>query len=432
MAFVESICAVAPSVYIPSMMKHMPKIFRSFYNNESGTVAVLGGALCVVLLVAAGVAIDFGRGFNTNRDMQHAVDASALAAAGMDDEATKSDQTAFAKEIFDQNYGEKHTGLIAPVVSFGDETVTVSAATDMATTLMQVAKTDKVAIGVSATAWRGPRHTICVLALDPTSPGGLNIRGTGQLTLEECAAQTNSNDRLALLQEGTKSNAAAESFCSHGGVGGINFTPKPYKYCSRADDPFKDLPVPTKYGCDYRNTVYKNGIFEVGPGTFCGGINIEAHADVTFKEGLYVVDGEFRIAAHSVVKGYGVTFYLIGNKAKLTIVSHADVDLVAPSFGDYAGVLFAQDAAANPGETSAIEGGADITLIGATYLPTQILNVSSTSTFGGNSPFFPLVAWRIDYSGGSETIIKYDPSALGGGFEDIKMPKTRPMPRLIN
>ena len=132
-----------------------------------------------------------------------------------------------------------------------------------------------------------------------------------------------------------------------------------------------------------------------------------------------------------MAKGNDVTFYLIGNNTKVTIVSGSDVDLVAPTSGDYAGMLFVQDPASNPGATNVIAGGASIRLVGALYFPTQILNVTSTSSFGANSPLMPLIAWRIDFSGNSDTTIRFDPSLLGGNF-DFPMPTTRPQPRLLN
>ena len=409
----------------------MLKRLRHFCGDESGAVAVLAGVMITFLFIAIGVAVDFGRGVHANHSMQDSVDGAALAAAGMDGEATQSDQKAFATALFAENYGKKFTGSVTTVVSFGDETVTVVAGKDMPTTLMQVDKIDKIAVSVTATAWRGPRHPICVLSLDPSGSASLNIRGQGQLKLENCAGQTNSNDSDALYQEGG-SSASADSFCSHGGYSGKNFTPKPYKNCSRVEDPFKDLEVPTVYGCDYTNAIYKKHTFVLTPGTYCGGITIEAHANVKFSPGLYIIrDGEFRIAAHTTVKGSDVTFYLIGNNTKVTIVSGSDVELVAPTHGDYAGMLFAQDPASNPGATNLIACGADIRLVGALYFPTQILNVTSTSSFGANSPLMPLIAWRIDFSGDSDTTIRFDPSLLGGGL-DMPMPTTRPQPRLLN
>jgi Flp pilus assembly protein TadG len=413
-------------------MQSMLKRLGRFCGDDSGSVAIITGILMTFLLIAIGVAVDFGRGVHTNHSMQDAVDAAALAAAGMDGKATQSDQKAFATAFFAENYTKKFTGTVTPLVSFGDETVTVVAATDMPTTFMQVAKTDKVAVSVTATAWRGPRDPICVLSLDPSGRASFNIHGTAELKLENCAGQANSNHSAALNQAGN-SSATADSFCSHGGYGGNNFyDKKPYKNCSRVKDPFKDLEVPTTYGCDHTNAVYKKKTFVLTPGTYCGGIEIGAHADVTFSQGLYIIkDGEFRFTAHSVAKGFDVTFYLIGNNAKLRILSGSDVDLVAPASGDYAGILFAQDPASNPGATNLIAGGADIKLVGAIYFPTQILSVTSTSSFGANSPFMPLIAWQIDFSGTSDTTIRFDPSLLGGNF-DFPMPTTRPQPRLLN
>jgi len=394
-------------------------------------IAVVMAICIMVVMLATGAAMDFARGVSTNHSMQDAADAAALAAASMDGDATQSDQMAMAEKIFANNYSKKFSDTVTPVVSFGDQTITVDAGTNMPTTFMAAAKVDKLPVSVSATAWRGPRDPICVLSLDPSGAAALNIRGQSKLKLQNCAGQTNSDHSEALRQEGV-STATADSFCSAGGFSGTKFTPKPMTNCWKAEDPLKGLAVPTSYGCDYLNKVYKKDTFVASPGTYCGGINIEAQGNVTFSPGLYIIEnGEFRIAAQTVAKGNGVTFYLVGNNTKVTIVSGSDVDLVAPTSGDYAGILFAQDPDSNPGETNVIEGNAGITLVGALYFPTQILNVSSDSPFGANSPLMPLIAWRIDFSGTSTTTIRFDPSLLGGGI-NMPMPTTHPSPRLIN
>ena len=190
--------------------------------------------------------------------------------------------------------------------------------------------------------------------------------------------------------------------------------------------------MPSSSSCNYTNKTYKKGVHVVTPGTFCQGITIEAHANVTFWSGTYVIkNGEFRIAAKSTVYGDGVTFYLVGNNTKVTIVSGSNVTLKAPTSGTYEGILFAQDPASNPGGVNIIAGGANTTLVGALYFPTQTLNVSSTSTFGTSSPYMPLVAWKLDFSGSAKTMIKLDADAanMGGSYS---MPTTHPPARLTN
>lgn len=406
-------------------------ILHGLWKNDSGSIAILFAVSLTAIALAIGAGFDMGRGFVSARTMQSATDAAALAAASLDGNASESQQTAMALSIFGVNYTSGFTEKPAVAVTFGNETVSVTADTTMPRTLSGIIDNTPIALSKSATAWRGPRDPICVLALAPSGAGAFNIRGQAELSLQNCAGQSNSDDASSLYQQGG-SSASADSFCSYGGFAGSNFTPKPYENCRKAEDPYEGLPVPSSYSCDYISKTYIKGSHVVTPGTFCKGMTIEAHANVTFQSGTYIIKGgEFRIAAGSKVYGNGVTFYLIGNNTKVTMVSGADVTLKAPTSGTYEGILFAQDPASNPGDINKIEGGANTTLVGALYFPTQTLNVSSTSTFGASSPYMPLVAWKLDFSGSAMTVIKHDRDAanMGGNYS---MPTTRPSARLTN
>ncbi len=64
-----------------SYFKQFSKLLKQFNRSEDGAVAVLVAVLMVLLIVFAGMAIDFGMGINTRRALSQALDNAVLAAA---------------------------------------------------------------------------------------------------------------------------------------------------------------------------------------------------------------------------------------------------------------------------------------------------------------------------------------------------------------
>ncbi len=61
--------------------KKISELLKDFKRSEDGMVAVLVAVLMVLLLIFAGMAIDFGRAYNTRRAVNQALDTAVLAAA---------------------------------------------------------------------------------------------------------------------------------------------------------------------------------------------------------------------------------------------------------------------------------------------------------------------------------------------------------------
>ena len=115
-------------------------------------------------------------------------------------------------------------------------------------------------------------------------------------------------------------------------------------------------------------------------GTYCGGINIQPGANVTFNPGIYTLtstsstNGGLTVGVGTTVSGGGgVAFYNYGPYGGINFVCSSctagNVTLTAPTSGAFEGVLFFQD----PGNTSSsvVVGSAffNTKLTGSTYLP---------------------------------------------------------------
>jgi len=214
-------------------------------------------------------------------------------------------------------------------------------------------------------------------------------------------------------------------------------------------DPLAYLPKPTVPACGastaspYHGSssplVLTLGSYTLYPdGAYCGGITIAAGVNVTFMPGTYVLEsqgspsllgliqppGGLTISLLANVTGTGVTFYNYGPYGGITMlaptVTLGGVNLVAPTSGTYACILFFQD----PGNTTpaTIIGSSSMNTVlqGAYYFPTAPVTyaadlnvdynflIAKDITFGVLS--FPTSSFSNNYS----TISNGCPLAGGG------------------
>jgi hypothetical protein len=148
----------------------------------------------------------------------------------------------------------------------------------------------------------------------------------------------------------------------------------------------------------------------LNPGRYCGnGISVSGNASVIFNPGIYVITSNKGISLSgngSITGTGGVTFYLAPGAGPVSI--DQAVNLVAPTRGFYAGILFYQ----NPGNTASatIDGKGTATLEGALYFPDAALAVSDTGTGG---EYTIAVAKSLSLTG--TTHFAADFSSLPGG-----------------
>jgi Flp pilus assembly protein TadG len=373
------------------------------------------------LLGIVALAVDVGNLWVTKRLMQSAADAGAVAAADEIASAANSDViTAAGKDAASRNGftdGSTRVGGSTTVVvavhnppSSGtflgnSNAVEVDVSESQTTYFMRVLGFQAVAVSASAVAMTSGSGS-CVYSLDHHAAGAITVGGTAAVN-SACGLYDNSDSATALTVSGGGTITAPLV----GVVGGTNIngggsTP-PTTGIAQFGDPLAYIQAPTVGSCSSGSKVTPS----MSPGTYCGGIKINAGAAVVFNSGLYVMKGGgLTINGGANVSGSGVTFYLTGdNKASgspndyagVNINSTATVNLSAPcgsSGGGISGMLFFQDRSITTGVGSTINGSATSTFSGALYFPTTALGYSGSTSA---NMFTLLVADTMSFLGNS-------------------------------
>jgi hypothetical protein len=170
-------------------------------------------------------------------------------------------------------------------------------------------------------------------------------------------------------------------------------------------DPYATANYPGFTGCDQSNFVGKN-TQTINPGVYCGGIKLNAGANVTLNAGIYYLDqGSLQVNGGSSLSGTGVTLVFTSsnghNYASASINGGANINLTAPTTGPTAGIVLFGDRNMTIGTSFSLNGGSSEVFGGAIYLPRASVSfsggaastngclqmVADTITFVGNANF---------------------------------------------
>lgn len=389
----------------------------AFGTCDRGTVALVFGLSLVPIVLGAGISLDYARALNARQLIQNATDAAAMAGAKLPLNDNDRRGSA-AKAAFDANMARSHLAGIEPeIVASGNE-VMVAASYSMPTTFTSIAGIDAIDLKVTTRARTTPGDAlVCLLALNPTANDALHLQGSTRQVAEGCAVWVNSSAPRSVNAVGA-SSGQADSYCTAGGISGAeHFSPSPQAGCQELQDPFaaevaKYIPPS---GCKENNLRLKKGKHVLEPGVYCGGITLQAHAEVEFRPGVYVIkDGVLRIQAQASAAGTGVAFYFTGDDAQLEVLGGADVDFKAPMKGaELAGFVFVQDRLSNPGTSTTIQGGGTVNLEGIVYMPTWRVEIAGNGDLNQTSGYFAMVADSFYLRGNGNLNLRADAESPG-------------------
>ncbi len=118
----------------------MFKSIKKFRSNEDGNVAIIFGMAVVPFLMAAGMAVDYGRGVVAKHELQVALD-SAVLAAGSLRLANDADRKALGKAYFEANFDSNTYGLTVPndLITINNNVISADQSLTVKTKFMQVA-----------------------------------------------------------------------------------------------------------------------------------------------------------------------------------------------------------------------------------------------------------------------------------------------------
>jgi Flp pilus assembly protein TadG len=228
----------------------------------------------------------------------------------------------------------------------------------------------------------------CMFSLNPSKSGTLVTNG-GDAVNSSCGIMVNSNSSSAIINSGSIS---APTISMVGGYSGSTPSGKISTGIVPVSDPLAYLQPPVVGGCSQTNWTKSTGTWTLNPGVYCGGIDVEGTAKVTFNAGTYILVGGTGFTAQggssSTVTGTDVTFYITANSTypygsgAVTTGNNATITLKAPKSGPLEGILFFQDRNATPPQPSVFGGKGG--LEGALYFKTSEIDFSNQQTASVN------------------------------------------------
>ena len=380
-------------------------------------------ALAALMGISA-LAVDVGELWTTRRLMQNAADAAAM--AGADEVAidgSKTQVVAAAKAASAQNGFTDGSSTLASSskvsVAVYDPPQSGPYATNSNAVQVVVSQTQPTYF-IRVLGWQNvPVSTAavgltvsggsCVYALDPTASGTVTVTGTASLN-STCGIYDNSDNSSSALIVSGGGVLQAPLVGVVGGTtvnGGGSSTPT--TGIAAFGDPLAWEAEPTVGPCTSYHVQNISTSQTLNPGLYCGGLKLNAGANVTFNPGTYIMNGGgLTILAGATATGSSVTFFLTGQNTSngsanayggIQIAGSATVNLSAPcdsSSGGIEGMLFFQDRAMTNGAGSVINGGANSSFTGALYFPTTALSYSGNS---GSNQYTLVVADTLTVAG---------------------------------
>jgi Flp pilus assembly protein TadG len=419
-------------------------VLLTFLRDMRGTTVVVFGVALPLLLAAGAATVEYGHISMRQAQLQKAADSAALLAAR---ELTLANATidrigAVARNMVTASLDADHDVEVEIHVPQGHDSVKVTVVSQVRSMTGKLLTLPTSDIRSSATARLSEKHKLCLLTLDPDSPGALTFNRKSQITANDCAIYSNSTHAGGIEGErGTRGRASL--ICSAGGVridSRSDFEPDPQVDCPATSDPLQGQPTPSAGPCIERNRVIKGGIWLLNPGTYCEGLRIERDAVVTFNPGIYIFkDGPLIVEDEATLTGQNVGLFFTGHRAGLLFDGDTTISLTAPKAGIMAGLLIFEDRnTVMPEATPRSKRKADLpadrsnsrsriyrivsnnarTLLGTIYLPRGRLVIDADKPVGDMSAYTVIVAHRLELYDGPHLV-------LNSGYDKTDIPVPR-------
>lgn len=198
------------------MFKRWKKCFNRFADDERGAIAIAYGPFIIILLVFAGIAIDYARAYIVKKEISRALDAAALAAGSMP-VADEDDMQQMAELYFNANLSKQTKDVYSPKITLkldGND-VTVTSEASVPTTLMKIAHFDKVDVDARTIVSRALKKLEVALVLDNTG----SMRWSGKMTSLKDAADKLIEELFLLDESGQYLKMAIVPFTGAVNVG---------------------------------------------------------------------------------------------------------------------------------------------------------------------------------------------------------------------
>jgi hypothetical protein len=246
--------------------------------------------------------------------------------------------------------------------------------------------------------------------LNASAAGALSVSGPSSLTMPG-VIEVESSSATAIQASGS-AKVKASAILEVGGYsisGTASLSPTPTKGIAAFSDPLNSLAAPVVN--NYQGSVSLNGsqALTINPGIY-GQISVSGSAKLTMSPGIYVIaGGGFTVTGSASITGTGVMIYNAGSNYNggsgssyggITLSSRGAVNLLAPTTGPYAGIVFFQSRD-NLRAISLGGGGLAGLGNGIVYAPGALLTITGSAQL----KHAPFVVNQLQLSGsGSSTL----------------------------
>ena len=394
-------------------------VFQKLRNCQKGNFAIMTAALLPAIVGGVGLTVDFVAVSRHTSNLQEAVDAAALRAAKeltlatgdntYIDELAKTFVIVNLKSYPLKNIQVTTTNLTEPVgvkvdVSYSWEPI-----------FAKYFNAEISPVKVSATAslaGKGGGLT-CLIGLMPRLDR-TSIHGDNDSILNagDCYIQSNSPGYSIRVDANAK--IIGKRICAVGRIFkyglGSSFDPKPITDCPSMDDPLSGRLQPAVKACQHNGLKITEDT-RLYPGVYCGGLTISDDAEVELSPGIYTIkDGPLIVADEAELEGKGVGFFLTGPDSLIEFQENTEIDLIAPTKGLMAGLLFFEDRNVPHSfifdwrkilplppdvRLHRISSNNARRLLGTIYLSKSIFLVDSEAPVASDSAYTAIVAGRI-------------------------------------
>ncbi|WP_281302200.1 pilus assembly protein TadG-related protein [Iodidimonas sp. MBR-14] len=411
--------------------KTMWAILHRLARNQMGGTLALTAVVFPAVIGFSGLALDGAHWYAQRRSTQSMVDAAAVAGAyarleqkpdGIVDAVVRTEAVRNGFEPLPAN-----NLIVKPLSSSIDPgttalvDATISRQVPLYFAGLLIPGTH---IPISARAVAGVRNLgpQCIIALNETAARAVEFTGSTTADIG-CGVASNSDSDEALFIGGSAVLMAnpAQAFgdVAIEGSGELISQLPPLPFSPRVPDPFESLSVPPLSSCDQSGSGNKgvqindgSQLVDVdGDGliTLCGGVDFSGN--ITLPSATYVIrNGDISTGGNTDISGDQLSFILTGDQpgdvGRVALNNNTEMQLSAPQSGPYQGVLFFQDQKALSPDRSLFNGGADLQLDGAIYMPRSLVEFSG----GSSNPdhCLQIVSDRVTFTGNS--FIRNDPA----------------------
>jgi Flp pilus assembly protein TadG len=317
----------------------------TFLGDGAGSTVVVFALSVPILVVAAGMAVDYSLASATRTKMQGVADSAATASA-RELQLARSDATRITAIATNVVNASLQNVSITVNVDFQAMTVNVVIQKQHAPVTGTLLSNQPIQLTASATAKMSGSMPLCMLALNSSSSETISLQDSAVMNAPGCLVQTNSNNKFA-MDSHDSAVLKAGMICSAGGTlkfVSSNFSPAPTTDCPVLPDPLNSRAPPSVGACNYTNTVVDGLSQTLQPGVYCGGLTVTNNANVNMAPGIFTITGgPLVVSGGSTLTGTYVGIYLSGANANLTFDADTTISLSAPTSGQLAGILIYDD-----------------------------------------------------------------------------------------